>query len=144
MEPSNNALDIIAREVAESVTTRVLEGVEARVVAAVQSAQTEAQRRIDELISARQAEIPELVSTESVTTPQDSSKDAKSRALRTGVQGGIATVLVSGLLALAGALNGGVDLTSSSDWKVIAGTAFGASIMAGAAYIQRIVNPPRS
>lgn len=130
-EPSN-ALDIIARE----VTARVLGDLETRVAGAVQAAQDDALRRIDELTH--------TVALDPVLVAEDPAKDAKSRALRTGVQGGIATVLVSGLLALAGALNGGVDLTSSSDWKVIAGTAFGASIMAGAAYIQRIVNPPRS
>ena len=128
-EPSNNALDIITRE----VTARVLGDLEARVAGAVQAAQAEAQRRIDEL----------TVTLDPVVV-DGPSQDAKSRAVRTGVQGGIATVLVSGSLAFAGAINGGIDLTSSGDWKVIAGTVSGAVIMAGAAYIQRIVNPPRS
>ncbi|MFH5211440.1 hypothetical protein ACHIPZ_25030 [Antrihabitans sp. NCIMB 15449] len=132
--PLTNPLDIIAREVTESVTARVLGEVEARVADAVQAAQAEALQRIDELLQPVDLE-------PAIEAP---AKDAKSRALRTAVQGGVATVLVSGLLALAGAINGNVDLTSSGDWKVIAGTVSGAVIMAGAAYVQRIINPPRS
>ncbi len=142
--PSTNPLDIIAREVTNSVTERVLGEVEERVAGAVQAAQAEAQRRIEELISANQAVIPELISTELVTTPQDSSKDAKSRALRTLLQGGVATIVVAVLMAIVPVLNGdGFDITDSADWKVVATTAFGAVIMAGAAYVQRLVNPPK-
>jgi hypothetical protein len=129
--PSNNVVDIITRE----VTERVLGEVESRVLGAIQAAQAEAQRRIDELLAP--------VDLEPAIEAPSPAKDAKSRALRTAVQGGVATVLVSGLLALAGAINGNVDLTSSGDWKVIAGTVSGAVIMAGAAYVQRIINPPK-
>lgn len=129
--PSNNVVDIITRE----VTERVLGEVESRVLGAIQAAQAEAQRRIDELLAP--------VDLEPAIEAPSPAKDAKSHALRTAVQGGVATVLVSGLLALAGAINGNVDLTSSGDWKVIAGTVSGAVIMAGAAYIQRLVNPPK-
>ncbi|MFH5231878.1 hypothetical protein [Antrihabitans spumae] len=134
--PLTNPLDIIAREVTESVTARVLGEVEARVADAVQAAQAEALQRIDELLAP--------VELEPVIEAVPPAKDAKSRALRTIVQGGIATVLVAIFTALATAFNGGgVDLTSGEDWKVIAGTVSGAAIMAGAAYVQRIVNPPK-
>jgi hypothetical protein len=130
--PSNNVVDIITRE----VTERVLGEVESRVLGAIQAAQAEAQRRIDELLAP--------VDLEPAIEAPSPAKDAKSRALRTIVQGGIATVLVAIFTALATALNGGgVDLTSGEDWKVVAISAGTAAVTAVLSYVQRLVNPPK-
>ena len=55
-----------------------------------------------------------------------------------------ATILVAGILAVANGLgDDGFDFTSGGDWKAIAGAALAAMIMAGGAFVQRLVNPPR-
>lgn len=119
------------------VANQFREDAEARIAAAIEYSEAEAKRRMDEFLT----QLPNL--TPPPVAPPPATADAKNRASRTAVQGGVATILVAGLMALAGALNGNFDFSSSGDWKVVAGTAFGAMIMAGAAFVQRLVNPPK-
>lgn len=126
--------------VVDLVTKAVLERVQGRVDAAVEEARRRAQAELDEFI----AGLPESIAGEVVElTAEDPRADARNRAARTAVQGAVATVLLAVALAVSGAIGGDFDFTSGGDWKALAGAAIGAAVAAGAAYVQRIVSPPR-
>lgn len=125
--------------VTQAVMDRIHQDIEPRVQEVVQNVQLNAQAQLDEFLH----ELPtmQLPIQEPIT---DAKADAKSRAGRTALQGGVATIIVAASLAIAGVISGGeFDFTSSGDWKAVMGAAIGAVVAAGAAYIQRIVAPPR-
>lgn len=127
-----NAIDTIV----DQVTERVLRSVSDRIQTSVDQAQYQAQSRLDEYLTG----VPQA----SVPVPPAAKADAANRAGRTAIQGAIAAILVTVFTTLATALNSnGIDLTSGSDWKVIAGSVVGAVVATGAAYVQRLVNPPK-
>lgn len=127
-----NAIDTIV----EQVTERVLRSVSDRIQVTIDQAQQQAQARIDEYLTG----VPQA----SVPVPPAAKADARNRAGRTAIQGAIAAILVTISTTFAtGISNDSVDLTSSGDWKVIAGSVAGAVVATGAAYVQRLVNPPK-
>ncbi|NLE79093.1 MAG: hypothetical protein GX610_05825 [Rhodococcus sp.] len=123
--------------------------IEARVRGAVEELHGEAQRRITDAVS----RIPQIA----IRTPEQNQQiptgesdlpsaraDAKDRATRTLLQGGIAAVLVAVFTTLAQALGtGALDPTSWESWRVVGGTVLGAAIMAGVSFVQRLVQPPK-
>ena len=128
----NSVVDLVATAVLE----RVGHEVEQRVSTAVEQARDEVQRQINDLLVA--------VPGQTIEPPPTAKADAKDRASRTMLQGAVATILVAGILAVANGLgDDGFDFTSGGDWKAIAGAALAAMIMAGGAFVQRLVNPPR-
>ena len=152
---ADNAIDIITRNVTAEITKR-FEGAAAQFnaeVVAMQSradalfAQWEAdgQRRMEELF----ATIP----TAAVIT-EDGDFDpvgwlkaqAKSRALRTLVQGLLAVVVVAAGNAVIQAFSkGSLDIFSWDDWKVVGALTGTAVIGAIVAYVQNALNikPPK-
>lgn len=151
MAEARSVVDVIADAVVERLqgeverhVAPVIEAVradaEVRIGAVVDQAQTEAQRVLADLISTDHLGIPYSSGNDSVPA----KADARDRAKRTLLQGAVATVFVAGMLALAGAVGApGFDFLDAGSWKTVAGTALGAMLMAGAAYVQRIVNPPK-
>ncbi|MBF6326757.1 hypothetical protein IU451_30130 [Nocardia cyriacigeorgica] len=130
-----NVVDLVTRAVLERLRA---EGV-GRVDDIVRAAQADAQRRLDEFLRT----LPTMPLPE--PEPVDVKTDARERAGRTALQGAIATALVAAVLAVAGVIGGdGFDITSGGDWKAVAGAAIAAVVAAGAAYVQRLVKPPRS
>ncbi|WP_280447819.1 hypothetical protein [Nocardia cyriacigeorgica] len=132
-----------APSVVDLVTRAVVERFHAeaagRIDAAVRAAQAEAQQRVDEFLRG----LPTMPLPE--PEPADTKADARERAGRTALQGVVATVLVAVVLAVAGVIGGdGFDITSGGDWKAVAGAAIAAVVATGAAYVQRLVKPPRS
>ncbi|WP_407107874.1 hypothetical protein [Rhodococcus aetherivorans] len=76
-------------------------------------------------------------------TPAPVKADARDRATRTLIQGGIATAVVAMLVTFGQILSQGtVDVTSFEAWKLVAGTVLGAGITAAASYLQRLIFPP--
>ncbi|WP_280438935.1 hypothetical protein [Nocardia cyriacigeorgica] len=135
MSTPTNVVDLVARTVLERLRA---EGV-TRVDDIVRATQADAQRRLDEFLRT----LPTMPLPES--EPVDTKADARERAGRTALQGAIATALVAVVLAVAGVIGGdGFDITSGGDWKAVAGAAVGALVAAGAAYVQRIVKPPKA
>jgi GGDEF domain-containing protein len=127
-----NAIDTIV----DQVTERVLRSVSDRIQTTIDQAQYQAQARLDEYLTG--------VPQSSVPVPPAAKADARNRAGRTAIQGAVAAILVTISTTFAtGISNDGVDLTSSGDWKVIAGSVVGAVVATGAAYVQRLVNPPK-
>lgn len=127
-------LEAEARAQVDRIAAQVLSDVQKRAAAAVEAAAAEA---VAVAQSAVAAGVGEAVA-------QPIRNDAKNRAWRTAVQGLIATVVVSVLVALSAlASGGGLDLFSSEGWKVVIGTVSGAAIMAVSSYVQRVVNPPK-
>lgn len=109
---------------------------------------SEAGRQIAEVIEQTRDEarrqLSELIANAPLSVDVDPKADAKDRASRTMLQGAVATILVAGILAVANGLgDDGFDFTSGGDWKAIAGAALAAMIMAGGAFVQRLVNPPK-
>lgn len=135
-----------APTVVDLVTRAVLDRLQAeigsRVEEAVQGAQDAARKQLDEFM--RELIVTPLPAPAEVDAV-DPRADARNRAGRTAIQGAIATVSVAALLAIAAVIGGGdFDVTSGGDWKAVAGAAIGAVVAAGAAYVQRIVSPPRN
>lgn len=131
----SNVVDLVTAAVVERLRA---EGV-GRVDDIVRSAQADAQRRLDEFLRS----LPTMALPE--PEPVDTKADARERAGRTALQGAAATVLVAVVLAIAGVISGdGFDITSGGDWKAVAGAAIAAVVATGAAYVQRLVKPPRS
>lgn len=127
-------VDLVTR----AVLDRLHGEVGSRIDEAVQAARADAQRQIDDLVR-DVLDVP--LSGGHETDPR---ADARERAGRTAVQGAFATALVAALLAIAAVIGGAdFDFTSGGDWKAVAGAATGAVVAAGAAYVQRIVSPPR-
>lgn len=153
MADSRSVVELAADAVLARVRTEIEKGAVAPILDDVRAfAEAEARKiladvsnRADEAVAAATQEaiaVATATVTQAVTAP--TRKDAKDRALRTTVQGAIATVLVAVLVALADLIaGGGVDLFSSAGWKVVLGTATGAAIMAVSAYVQRVINPPK-
>lgn len=133
MSQQPNVVDLVT----EAVVARFRDDIAPRIDDAVRNVQIDAQMQLDEFLRGLPlSPIPGV-------TPADAKADAKSRAGRTAVQGAVATAMVAGSLAIAGVISGGeFDFTSGGDWKAVAGAALGAILAAGAAYVQRIINPP--
>lgn len=138
MTGPGNVVDLIKAAVLEQIR----EQVDGAVEDAVRTAQDQARARLDALI----AEAPHIIGEAGTVELEsaDPRPDARNRAARTAFQGAIATVMVAVVLAVAGAIGGDFDFTSGGDWKAVAGAAIGAAVAAGAAYVQRIVSPPRT
>ena len=154
---AENPYEIMERNVREAVAGQVqsivsgamrtaMSEFDARAGDAIAGVRAEAERRIDDLISTIPAEhlFPEPQFDDELLVVDDAKADAKERAWRTGQQG-IAAILVSVLLTLAGALNDPTfDMLDGGDWKVVAGTVVGAVIATATAYIQRLIKAPKS
>lgn len=122
----------------DAAVDRIRGEFEQRVGEVVQAAQAEAQRRLDEFTASLPA--AEIV----VAPPPPAATDARDRARRTALQGVVATLLVAGMTALTGALAAPeFDLTAAADWRVAATSVLTAVVMAGLAFVQRLVNPPK-
>ncbi|OZC80181.1 hypothetical protein CH274_13165 [Rhodococcus sp. 06-418-5] len=152
---ADNAIDIITRNVTAEITAR-FEGAVAQFDAEVVAAQAradalfarlevEGQRRMDELFS----KIP----TAAVIT-EDGDFDpvgwiksqAKSRALRTLVQGGLAAVVIAFVTAVVQQVaDPNFDFTEFSDWKIAIGLGLGAVGTAASSYLQNklAIKPPK-
>lgn len=127
-----NVVDLVTNAVVE----RFYEDIAPRIEDAIEYARADAQRQLNDFMK----QLPTMPVQEAET---DMKADARNRAGRTAIQGTLATVVVAAIIAIAGVIGGGdFDFTSSGDWKAVLGAAIGAVVAAGAAYIQRIVNPP--
>lgn len=134
MSEQTTVIDLVTKAVME----RIQNDIEPRVQEVVRNVQIDAQEQLDQFLRG--------LPTMQLPAPHinDVKADAKARAGRTALQGGIATILVAASLAIAGVISGGeFDFTSGGDWKAVMGAAIGAVVAAGAAYVQRIVSPPR-
>lgn len=135
------------RFVVDIVTERVLERlpgvIEERVAPVVDGIVADVERRLTDLISAAAPPIPEFRTEELTPIVIDDPKaDARDRARRTLLQGLVATIVVAGILAVAGAFQGGFDFLDAGAWKTVAGAAVGAMLAAAGSYIQRFIDPP--
>ncbi|WP_280201394.1 hypothetical protein [Nocardia cyriacigeorgica] len=130
-------VDLVTRAVLDRLQTEI----GTRINEAVQATQETAQKQLDEFMRELiVTPLPGPAEADSI----DPRADARNRAGRTAIQGAIATATVAALLAIAAVIGGGdFDVTSGGDWKAVAGAAIGAVVAAGAAYVQRIVSPPR-
>lgn len=127
-----NVVDLVT----DAVVDRFYKDTAAQIEKAVRQAQIDAQAQLNEFLH----NLPNMPVQETQT---DVKADARSRAGRTAIQGALATTVVAAIIAIAGVIGGGdFDFTSNDDWKAVLGAAIGAVVAAGAAYIQRIVNPP--
>lgn len=127
-----NVVDMVTSAVVE----RFQDEASRLISAAVLEAQDEAQRQLNDFMQ----QLPQMPIHETQT---DVKADARNRAGRTAIQGALATIFVAAIIAIAGVIGGGdFDFSSSGDWKAVLGAAIGAVVAAGAAYIQRILNPP--
>lgn len=127
-----NVVDLVT----QAVVAQFQQQIAPKIDAAVHDAQVDAQRQLYEFMQ----QLPHMPLQEHL----DTKADARVRAGRTAVQGALATVVVAGILGVAGVIgSGNFDFTSSGDWKAVAGAGIGAIVAAGAAYVQRLVNPPR-
>lgn len=142
---SRNVVDLAAAAVLE----KLLPQLEERSRQIAQAAVDEANARIDAAIG----QLPGIavISTEHLPDSEqpapagDPKADARNRAWRTLVQGFVATVLVAAVGAFAHAVSAdGFDLFSWESWRVAASTGGTAALMAVLAYIQRLVQPPRT
>ncbi len=122
------------RSAIELIADRMLEQIEPQITAAAADARAKAEQQIAEWLGSGTVVVPNGVPDKA---------DAKNRALRTAIQGVISTVVVGVLLAVAGVIGGdGFDWTNAADWKAVGGAAIGAVLMAGTAYVHRLVSPP--
>ena len=147
MAEARSVVDVIA----DAVVERLQGEVERHVAPVIEAVRADAEVRIGAVVDQAQRVLADLISTDHLGIPYSSGNDsvpakadARDRAKRTLLQGAVATVFVAGMLALAGAVGApGFDFLDAGSWKTVAGTALGAMLMAGAAYVQRIVNPPK-
>lgn len=147
MAEARSVVDVIA----DAVVERLQGEVERHVAPVIEAVRADAEVRIGGVVDQAQRVLADLISTDHLGIPYSSGNDsvpakadARDRAKRTLLQGAVATVFVAGMLAVAGAVGApGFDFLDAGSWKTVAGTALGAMLMAGAAYVQRIVNPPK-
>lgn len=152
---ADTAIDIITRQVTETLT-RTFEGALAQLNAEAEDAkaradafladlEAEGRRRMDELFVAIPA--APVITQDGDFDPIGWIKaQAKSRALRTLVQGLLAVVLVAIGNAITQAIaKGSLDIFSWDDWKVVGALAGTAALGALIAYIQNIfgIKPPK-
>lgn len=151
-----DAIELIAREVAGKMGDQI----EARIQEAVKSVservQVEAQRRIESAVAeastiATQAAlraIPTSAVGELVVDELpgvDAKTDAKDRAWRTLAQGLVVTVLLAIITAFGTAVAAPeFDLLAWDSWRAAATAGGTAAVMAVAAYVQRLISPPKT
>lgn len=152
---ADNAIDIITREVTAEISKR-FEGAVSQFnaeVVAIQSRadalftewESEGQRRMDTLFAS--IPVKAVITEDGDFDPVGWIKaQAKSRALRTLVQGLLAVVLVAAGNAVTQAIaKGSLDIFSWEDWKVVGALAGSASLAALIAYLQNTfgIKPPK-
>jgi len=150
---SDNVVDIITRAVVEKLGDEIDARSQQVVQAVTTRLEAEAQRRIDEAVAAiPQIAIRAVEQTQPLPIPgelvhdpaPDAHADARDRAWRTLVQGLVVTVVLAVVTAFGAAVAApGFDLLTWDSWRAAATSGGTAAVMAAAAYIQRLVQPPR-
>lgn len=151
---SDNVVDIIARNVIEKVGDEIEARTQAAVQAVSERVQIEAQRRIDAAVAdiptiafrAAQQAVPVPVQGELVIDEHpDAKSDARDRAWRTLAQGLVVTVILAIITAFGTAVAAPeFDLLTWDSWRAAATAGGTAAVMAVAAYIQRLISPPKA
>lgn len=145
---SNNALDIVTRELTSKVSEMVEKQVQARVQEALNGVQAEVSARIDALVS----EIPAIAAMSAEHQPEQPladpgvsvRTDARNRAWRTLLQGLVVTVFVAATGAFATAVGkDGFDFGEWESWRLAVNAGMTAALMSVVAYVQRFLNPPK-
>lgn len=149
---ADNAIDVIVRRVVEQVTaeaTARFESIAAEVFSRAEAVfagvEGEVQRRVDAALADRPP--ADAAQSEPGIDPIAWIKaQAKSRALRTLIQGFVSAVVLAFLTALTqGIADPGFDITDASDWKIALGLGLGAIGTAIASLIQNklAIAPPK-
>ena len=145
---SDNVIDIITRQVVEKVGSELESRADAVVQAVVDRVEQEAWRRIDAAV----ADIPQVairtaeqaLPAQLEVMPLDVKADARDRAWRTLAQGLVVTVLLSIVTAFGTAVGSPTfDMLTWDSWRAAATAGGTAAVMAVAAYIQRLLVPPK-
>ncbi|WP_418345282.1 hypothetical protein [Rhodococcus pyridinivorans] len=146
---SDNAIDIITREVVQRVGPDLEKRVQAVVKDVGDRIQEEAQKRIDAAVK----DIPQIAIRSAIRTaeqsqteagPVDVKADARDRAWRTLVQGFAVTIILAVITAFGTAVTAPeFDLLTWDSWKAAATAAGTAGMISVAAYIQRLIQPPK-
>lgn len=155
----NTAIGILTREITSKVTAELtarFEGAVSQFNAEVVSAQTRADELFDRLEAEGQRRMNELFANIPVAAviTEDGDFDpvgwikaqAKSRALRTLVQGGLAAVVIAFVTAVVQqVVDPNFDFTQFSDWKIAIGLGLGAVGTAASSYLQNklAIKPPK-
>ncbi|KQU44171.1 hypothetical protein ASG84_12670 [Rhodococcus sp. Leaf278] len=152
---ADNAIDIITRNVTAEITSR-FEGAIAQVNAEVVAAQARADELFERLEAEGRRRMDELFANlpAAAVITEDGDFDpvgwikmqAKSRALRTLVQGGVAAVVIAFVTAVIQAVvDPNFDFTQIGDWKIAIGLGLGAVGTAASSYLQNklAIKPPK-
>lgn len=152
---ADNVVDIIARNVIEKVGDEIEARTQAAVQAVTERMELEAKKRIDAAVAdiphiairAAEQATPTPIPGELVDTGRpgvDAKSDAKDRAWRTLAQGLVVTVLLAIITAFGTAVAAPeFDLLTWDSWRAAATAGGTAAVMAVAAYVQRLISPPR-
>lgn len=150
-----DAIELIAREVAGKMGDQIESRIQEAVKAVSDRVQVEAQRRIESAVAeastiATQAAlraIPTQATGELVVDELpgvDAKTDAKDRAWRTLAQGLFVTILLAIITAFGTAVAApDFDLLTWDSWRAAATAGGTAAVMAVAAYVQRLISPPK-
>lgn len=145
---SDNVIDIITRQVVEKVGDDLESRVQLVIQTVTDRIEDEAQRRINAAV----ADIPRIALSAAQQIPvapvpdeqPDPKSDAKDRAVRTLAQGLVVTVVLAVITAFGTAVAAPeFDLLTWDSWRAAVTAGGTAAVMAVAAYVQRLINPPK-
>lgn len=150
---ADNAIDVIVRRVVEQVTAEatarfesIAAEVRSRAEAVFAGVEGEVQRRVDAALDAGRPSVDVAPAEPGIDPIAWIKAQAKSRALRTLIQGFVSAVVLAFLTALTqGIADPGFDITDASDWKIALGLGLGAIGTAIASLIQNklAIAPPK-